>query len=235
MNKMTENEQLPVLLADNLCFSYQQKNAEPLSILQGVSLAVQAGETVAIVGASGSGKSTLLHLLAGLDMPSSGEVQLCGHALSRAKDSQRTQLRSQYMGFVYQFHHLLPEFSALENVALPLKIRGESAEKANARAEVVLAQVGLSERMLHRPAELSGGERQRAAIARALVSRPRCLLADEPTGNLDQHNAQSAFTLMQELVAEVGGAMIMVTHDRALARRMQRCYDLRHGQLVLID
>ncbi|MDO5091780.1 MAG: ATP-binding cassette domain-containing protein [Cardiobacteriaceae bacterium] len=221
----------PILDARDLSFAYPQKNAEPLAILRGVSLSVARGESIAIVGASGSGKSTLLHLLGGLDLPTSGSVHLCGQHLSAATDNQRTRLRNRHMGFVYQFHHLLPEFSALENVALPLKIRGENTRNAHNAARELLDAVGLGQRMQHRPAELSGGERQRAAIARALVTRPDCLLADEPTGNLDNQNAAAAFALMQQLITEQQGAMIIVTHDMHLAAQMHRCYYLVNGQL----
>lgn len=220
-----------ILEARNLSFAYRQKNNTPLSILRGVSLDLIRGESIAIVGASGSGKSTLLHLLGGLDIPDEGSVTLCGENMSQATDNKRTRLRNRHMGFVYQFHHLLPEFSALENVALPLKIRGNSDREALAAAAALLEEVGLGARMKHRPAELSGGERQRAAIARALVSRPDCLLADEPTGNLDQQNAASAFALMKRLITLQGGAMIIVTHDMQLAAQMDRCLYLVNGQL----
>ena len=219
-----------VLTATNLHFAYQSKG-ESLTILSGTDLALARGETVAVVGASGTGKSTLLHILAGLDTPQQGEITLCGANLSQAGDTRRTRLRNQHMGFVYQFHHLLPEFSAVENVAMPLLIRGDRPQKALARAGELLAAVGLKERLNHRPAELSGGERQRAAIARALVNRPDCLLADEPTGNLDQENAAHAFALMKNLIGEQHGAMIIVTHDMNLARQMDRCLYLVSGKL----
>ena len=219
-----------VLTATNLHFAYQSKG-ESLTILSGTDLALARGETVAVVGASGTGKSTLLHILAGLDTPQQGEITLCGTNLSQASDTRRTRLRNHHMGFVYQFHHLLPEFIALENVAMPLLIRGDRPQKALARASELLAAVGLKERLNHRPAELSGGERQRAAIARALVNRPDCLLADEPTGNLDQENAAHAFALMKNLIGEQHGAMIIVTHDMNLARQMDRCLYLVSGKL----
>ena len=219
-----------VLTATNLHFAYHGKG-ENLTILSGTDLALARGETVAVVGASGTGKSTLLHILAGLDTPQQGEITLCGANLSQAGDTRRTRLRNRHMGFVYQFHHLLPEFSAVENVAMPLLIRGDRPAKALAAASELLAVVGLKERLNHRPAELSGGERQRAAIARALVNRPDCLLADEPTGNLDQENAAHAFALMKNLIGEQHGAMIIVTHDMNLARQMDRCLYLVSGKL----
>ena len=219
-----------VLTATNLHFAYHGKG-ENLTILSGTDLALARGETVAVVGASGTGKSTLLHILAGLDTPQQGEITLCGANLSQAGDTRRTRLRNRHMGFVYQFHHLLPEFSAVENVAMPLLIRGDRPATALAAASELLAAVGLKERFNHRPAELSGGERQRAAIARALVNRPDCLLADEPTGNLDQENAAHAFALMKNLIGEQHGAMIIVTHDMNLARQMDRCLYLVSGKL----
>lgn len=218
-----------ILEVENLQFGYEQ-----LPIINGLNLHVNAGETLAIVGASGSGKSTLLHLLAGLDKPQNGSVKLCGEMFSAANDDRRSQLRSKYMGFVYQFHHLLAEFSALENVALPLLIAGEKKKTAHARAAELLEKVGLKDRIKHLPAELSGGERQRAAIARALVNRPVCLLADEPTGNLDHDNARQAFDLMNELVAEQQSALVIVTHDLTLAEKMQRRLTLKNGVLVQI-
>ena len=230
MNDTAMND-APILDARDLHFAYRQKNTEPLVILRGVSLHVAPGESIAIVGASGSGKSTLLHLLGGLDVPDQGSVKLCGEDLSGASDNKRTRLRNRHMGFVYQFHHLLPEFSALENVAMPLKIRGQSDREAHDAARILLEEVGLGKRMHHRPAELSGGERQRAAIARALVSRPDCLLADEPTGNLDNRNADAAFTLMKQLITQQQGAMVIVTHDMHLAAQMDRCFYLVNGEL----
>lgn len=230
MNDTAMND-APILDARDLHFAYRQKNAEPLIILRGVSLTVARGESIAIVGASGSGKSTLLHLLGGLDVPDQGSVKLCGENLSGASDNKRTRLRNRHMGFVYQFHHLLPEFSALENVAMPLKIRGQGDREAHDAARILLEEVGLGKRMHHRPAELSGGERQRAAIARALVSRPDCLLADEPTGNLDNRNADAAFTLMKQLITQQQGAMVIVTHDMHLAAQMDRCFYLVNGEL----
>lgn len=220
-----------ILEAKSLSFSYTQEQ-ENLVILDELDLSVSRGESVAVVGASGSGKSTLLHILAGLDLPQKGEIHICGESITGASDRQRTLLRNRLMGFVYQFHHLLPEFSARENVAMPLLIRGEAKSKALSEADRLLDRVGLASRTKHRPSEMSGGERQRTAIARALVSNPSCLLADEPTGNLDEESAANAFQLMQEIVSEQQGALIIVTHDMQLAQRMDRRYNLSKGKLI---
>jgi lipoprotein-releasing system ATP-binding protein len=219
-----------VLRASGVAKVYEEGDLRT-GVLSTVSFSLHKGETLAIVGASGSGKSTLLHIIGGLDTLTQGEVEVDGRVLSKLSDAERGRVRNRSLGFIYQFHHLLPEFTALENVCMPLLIRGVSITEATKQSQVLLERVGLSARMGHRPSEMSGGERQRCAVARALVTRPTCVLGDEPTGNLDEHNAAQVYELMIELNREIGTSFILVTHDPRLAARMDRTLELSNGEL----
>jgi len=220
-----------VLAGTDLAKEFTQGGVK-LAVLRGASITVRRGERIAIVGASGSGKTTLLQLLGGLDLPTRGTVSIAGSEMSRLDDAERGRLRNRAVGFVYQFHHLLPEFSALENVAMPLLVRRMRPDEARERATAILTRVGLAARLAHRPSQLSGGERQRAAVARALVTRPNLILADEPTGNLDGANAAQVFELMLELNREMGTGLVIVTHDERIAARLDRVLTLTEGLLV---
>lgn len=219
-----------VIRAEHLGKTYAEGKLHT-PVFDGLSLSVAKGETVAILGASGAGKSTLLHLLGGLDTPTAGEVYVAGHKMSALSDAARGALRNKALGFVYQFHHLLPEFTALENVMLPVLLNGTGVADASQRAKALLESVGLGHRLEHKPGELSGGERQRAAVARALVNRPACVLGDEPTGNLDEKTAATVFELMLALNREHHTSLVLVTHARSLARRMDRVLELHEGKL----
>ncbi|NRP58893.1 ABC transporter ATP-binding protein [Marinobacterium sp. xm-d-564] len=223
-----------VLVANQLCRSFDEAERQ-LIIINDLNLSVAAGERLAIIGSSGSGKSTLLNLLAGLDTPTAGEVVIAGESISQLSENRRAELRNSQLGFVFQFHHLLPEFSALENIAIPQLLGGASVDAAQQRAAYLLDQVGLSSRAQHKPAKLSGGERQRVAIARALANTPACVLMDEPTGNLDPHTAEDVEQYLLKLNQEQGVAQIVVTHDHALAKRMDRVLELKEGRLVEVN
>ncbi len=222
----------PIIQAKNLQKTYVGLD---VAVLNGISLEVKAGEQIAIVGTSGSGKSTLLHLIGGLDAASAGDISVMGNTLADLNETKRGELRNQSLGFVYQFHHLLPEFTALENVAMPLLIRRMDKTVALALAQQMLEKVGLGHRMEHMPSELSGGERQRAAVARALVTQPKCILADEPTGNLDRHTAHAVFDLLLEMNQSQNVALIVVTHDLELAAKLKRQYKLIDGKLLAVS
>ncbi|OEY67218.1 ABC transporter ATP-binding protein [Marinobacter sp. X15-166B] len=224
----------PVIFCDRVTRTYHEGPGQ-LTIFSDISLTVEAGETVAIVGSSGAGKTTLLNLLGGLDKPSSGHIAICGQDIHRMSEAGRARFRNRHLGFVYQFHHLLPEFSALENVMMPLALGGVSLKKARTKAQTLLAEVGLQQRLEHKPAELSGGERQRVAIARALANDPQCVLMDEPTGNLDEHTGDSVRRLIESLRDQLGIAFVLVTHDMRMARSLGRVLRLEQGCLQADD
>ncbi|WP_266171558.1 lipoprotein-releasing ABC transporter ATP-binding protein LolD [Dyella subtropica] len=228
-NVMTADNNI-VLRASHIAKTYEEGGLHT-DVLSDVNFTLKRGETLAIVGASGSGKSTLLHIIGGLDTLTRGEVEVEGRTLSKLSDAERGRVRNRSLGFIYQFHHLLPEFTALENVCMPLLIRGTPMAEAQKQANELLARVGLGKRLEHKPSELSGGERQRCAVARALVTKPACVLGDEPTGNLDEGNAEHVYELMLELNREIGTSFILVTHDSRLAARMDRTLELHSGSL----
>src|SRR5581483_9362945 len=229
-NPMTNAANNIVLRASHVAKTYEEGDLRT-TVLTNASFTLKRGETLAIVGASGSGKSTLLHIIGGLDTLTGGEVEVEGQTLSKLSDAERGRVRNRSLGFIYQFHHLLPEFTALENVAMPLLIRGTPIADARENASTLLQRVGLGARLQHKPGELSGGERQRCAVARAIVTRPACVLGDEPTGNLDARNAAAVYELMLELNREIGTGFVLVTHDPHLASRMDRVLELAGGRL----
>ena len=228
---MSDASATPVLSCHRLSKLFSEVR-EPVTVLRDIDLEVAPGARIAVIGASGSGKSTLLHLLGGLDTPSSGEIRIGGHNMTRLSNAARGRLRNEKLGFIYQFHHLLPEFTTVQNVAMPLLIRRGPTGPALQTARELLERVGLGDRLEHKPTELSGGERQRAAVARALVTRPACILADEPTGNLDHRTAASVFDMMLELNESLDTSLVMVTHDRTLAQRMDQVWTLSDGRLA---
>jgi len=240
-NRFSESQIFPngtgapiVLEAVDICMTFKEGGGSQLEILKNINLTVKAGEKVAIVGASGSGKSTLLHLLGGLDKPTTGQVFVNEKDLISMSEKERCRVRNNYMGFVYQFHHLLAEFSAQENVAMPALVRGTSPSQALNKAEMLLEKVGMTRRLKHKPAELSGGERQRAAIARAVINEPRCICADEPTGNLDKATADQVVQVLLRLNKEFGTSLIVVTHDMEFAKKMDTIYTIENGHLKAI-
>ncbi len=238
LNQFTESQMFPsgtgepiVMEAVNLCKTFTEGGGSKLEVLKEVNLTVRAGDKIAIVGASGSGKSTLLHLLGGLDEPTSGQVFINEKELSRISENERSRLRNHRLGFVYQFHHLLPEFTAQENVAMPALVRGTRPSQALSKAKILLEKVGMIRRLDHKPAELSGGERQRAAIARAVINEPHCVCADEPTGNLDKNTAEQVIQVLMRLNKEFGTSLVVVTHDMELAKKMDTIYTIENGVL----
>lgn len=234
MSNVAENSEQMIIRASGICKIYNEA-ADAVTIFENLEFQLKAGESVGILGTSGSGKTTLLNILGGLDKASSGSVEVCGVKLNASTSKEITRLRNQYLGFVYQFHHLLPEFSALENVAMPLLIAGQKRRSAECKALELLELVGLAHRVKHKPSELSGGERQRVAIARALVNDPKCVLMDEPTGNLDEGTAAKIQQLMIDLQKRLGTSFVLVTHDKRLAQTMDKVYQMENGQLNLLD